>query len=187
MAGSSCLGQAGGPGRIAAGASLQPRCAAACGCVSPGRAQLRVARKHAPGPWHEAAVPQRRAAPRPRAPPRPPARPPQAFNHLGPSPWSLCSAFSTQASVPLAPEPPVQAASSADSVTLQWSAPPDNGAAISSYTLEVDDGRGGDFRLAYTGLDTTATVAGLQVRGVWGVGQGWGDLSGSPGTGRGVL
>ncbi|KIZ02144.1 fibronectin type III domain containing 3A, partial [Monoraphidium neglectum] len=85
-----------------------------------------------------------------------------AYNTLGPSPWSLCSAFSTQASVPSAPEPPVQVASSSDSVTLQWTAPPDNGAAISGYTLEVDDGRGGDFRLAYTGSNTKATVEGLQ-------------------------
>jgi hypothetical protein len=57
----------------------------------------------------------------------------------------------------------VQVASSSDSVTLQWTAPPDNGAAISGYTLEVDDGRGGDFRLAYTGSNTKATVEGLQV------------------------
>ncbi len=90
---------------------------------------------------------------------------PQAFNFLGPSPWSLCSAFSTQASVPAAPDPPVQVSSTSDAVTLRWAAPPDNGAPITGYTLEVDDGAGGDFRLAYSGPDTAAAVTGLQVGG----------------------
>ncbi|KAI8476074.1 MAG: fibronectin type III [Monoraphidium minutum] len=85
-----------------------------------------------------------------------------AFNQLGPSPWSLCSAFTTQASVPAAPEPPLQVSSSADSVSLRWAAPPDNGDPISGYTLEVDDGAGGEFRLAYSGPDTAATVSRLK-------------------------
>ena len=89
--------------------------------------------------------------------------PTQAFNQLGPSPWSLCSAFSTQASVPAAPESPMQASATADAVTLQWAAPADNGASISSYSVEVDDGLGGEFRLAYSGPHICAVVKGLKV------------------------
>ncbi|GBF99904.1 hypothetical protein Rsub_12812 [Raphidocelis subcapitata] len=85
-----------------------------------------------------------------------------AFNALGPSPWSLCSAFSTQASVPAAPEPPARVACTSDTATLAWAPPADNGAPISGYTLEVDDGRGGDFRIAHTGAECRATVAGLR-------------------------
>jgi hypothetical protein len=117
----------------------------------------------------------------------------QAFNQLGPSPWSLLSAFSTQASVPTAPDPPVHVGSSADAVTLQWVPPAENGAPISGYTLEVDDGRGGDFRLAYTGGDTSTTVAGLQVGrrpgGLepWGLGRGSGDVpAGAPAVADGA-
>jgi hypothetical protein len=51
-----------------------------------------------------------------------------------------------------------------DSATLQWSPPHDNGAPISCYTLEVDDGRGGEFRLAYSGAQCKAVVKQLQVR-----------------------
>lgn len=32
---------------------------------------------------------------------------------------------------------------------MQWEAPFDGGSEISSYELEVDDGRGGEFRLAH--------------------------------------
>lgn len=63
--------------------------------------------------------------------------------------------------MPSAPDPPAQTAASADSVTLCWRPPADNGAPISGYTLEVDDGRGGDFRLAYSGGGTAASVGGL--------------------------
>lgn len=136
---------------------------AAAGCVllrSKAHQQLDSSRL---GPQGGALGPPARQRVFPTPFPSPRATP-QGFNHLGPSPWSLCSAFSTQASVPAAPEPPAQAGCSADSVTLQWAAPADNGAPVSGYTLEVDDGRGGEFRLAYSGLGTAATVAGLQVR-----------------------
>lgn len=86
----------------------------------------------------------------------------RSFNVLGGGPWSLPSTFTTQASVPAQPDPPVQVASSKDAATLQWRPPADNGAVISCYQLEVDDGRGGEFRLAFTGLDTQCVVAKLQ-------------------------
>jgi hypothetical protein len=49
-----------------------------------------------------------------------------------------------------------------DAATLQWRPPAENGAAISCYQLEVDDGRQGEFRLAYTGMDTQCVVQKLQ-------------------------
>eukprot|EP00879_Flechtneria_rotunda_P003440 GHRR01003669.1.p1 GENE.GHRR01003669.1~~GHRR01003669.1.p1 ORF type:complete len:1144 (+),score=472.39 GHRR01003669.1:203-3634(+) len=86
----------------------------------------------------------------------------RSSNVLGCGPWSLPSTFTTQASVPAAPDPPRQVASTKDSATLVWHAPADNGAAITCYQLEVDDGRQGEFRLAYTGTETKATVNKLQ-------------------------
>ncbi|KAF8059974.1 FNDC3B [Scenedesmus sp. PABB004] len=83
------------------------------------------------------------------------------FSALGAGPWSLPSTFTTQASVPAAPEPPLQVGCSKDAATLQWRAPPDNGAPVSSYTLEMDDGRGGDFRLAAAGPATSASLTNL--------------------------
>lgn len=50
-----------------------------------------------------------------------------------------------------------------DTTTLQWSPPADNGAVVSCYQLEVDDGRQGEFRLAYTGPETHCIVQQLQV------------------------
>ncbi|KAF6257140.1 fibronectin type III [Scenedesmus sp. NREL 46B-D3] len=86
----------------------------------------------------------------------------RSFNVLGCGPWSLPSTFTTQASVPAQPEPPVQVASSKDAATLQWRPPAENGALISCYQLEVDDGRQGEFRLAYTGLELQCVVQKLQ-------------------------
>lgn len=54
--------------------------------------------------------------------------------------------------------------STQDSATIQWQAPADNGAVVSCYQLEIDDGRQGEYRLAYTGHDTHCTVQQLQVR-----------------------
>lgn len=66
--------------------------------------------------------------------------------------------------MPLAPDAPQQAGAAADAVALSWAPPHANGAPISGYTLEVDDGRGGPFVLAYSGTATSATVGGLRVR-----------------------
>jgi hypothetical protein len=49
-----------------------------------------------------------------------------------------------------------------DTATLQWRPPAENGAVISCYQLEVDDGRQGEFRLAYTGLEQQCVVQKLQ-------------------------
>lgn len=134
----------------------------------------------------------------------------QAINYLGESPLSLCSGFSTQATVPSQPDGPVVAANTEvrtvalcfhmaccastwhacivlkiasqffsrnmwrcmapdtffwliqTSLTLSWTAPADNGSPISAYVLEADDGRGGDFHLAYAGINQTHTVTGLR-------------------------
>lgn len=51
-----------------------------------------------------------------------------------------------------------------DTTTLQWSSPPDNGSLVTCYQLEVDDGSGGEFRLAYTGPQQRCVVKQLQVR-----------------------
>lgn len=52
-----------------------------------------------------------------------------------------------------------------ESVTLSWSPPHDNGSAINFYTLEMDDGRGGDFARVHGGQgdQLSAAVTGLQV------------------------
>jgi hypothetical protein len=49
-----------------------------------------------------------------------------------------------------------------DSATLEWEAPHDCGAPISCYTLERDDGRGGEFSVAYCGPQRRVTVSKLQ-------------------------
>lgn len=87
---------------------------------------------------------------------------PQAVNAIGESVWSKAASFSTVASVPEQPSAPAAASASSDSVTMQWRAPHDNGDPISQYRLERDDGKGGDFDLAYTGLECRAQVGGLQ-------------------------
>lgn len=86
----------------------------------------------------------------------------QAVNEIGESLWSKAVSFTTQASVPDQPAPPTAASATADSVTMQWQPPRDNGEPISQYRLERDDGRSGDFELAYTGPDCEALVGGLQ-------------------------
>lgn len=55
-----------------------------------------------------------------------------------------------------------QVAQSQDSVTLQWATPWANGAAITRYVLQMDDGMGGEFHTKYAGADNEARVAGLK-------------------------
>ncbi len=52
-------------------------------------------------------------------------------------------------------------AQSEDSVTLQWATPWANGAPITRYVLQMDDGMGGEFHTKYAGADNEATVGGL--------------------------
>ncbi|KAG2434770.1 hypothetical protein HXX76_007655 [Chlamydomonas incerta] len=86
----------------------------------------------------------------------------QAINPLGEGPFSLCSAYTTQATVPVAPEPPVVQTASSSTLTLAWAPPADNGSPITGYCLERDDGGSGDFTLEYAGPNTSHTVKGLK-------------------------
>eukprot|EP00198_Chlamydomonas_reinhardtii_P010739 XP_001700076.1 predicted protein [Chlamydomonas reinhardtii] len=86
----------------------------------------------------------------------------QAINPLGEGPFSLCSAYTTQATVPAAPEPPVVQTASSSTITLAWAPPADNGSPITAYCLERDDGGVGDFTLEYAGPNTSCTVKGLK-------------------------
>ncbi len=47
-------------------------------------------------------------------------------------------------------------------LTLAWTAPADNGSPIVCYTLERDDGAGGDFMHVYAGPNTSHTIKGLR-------------------------
>ncbi|KAG2434872.1 hypothetical protein HYH02_012072 [Chlamydomonas schloesseri] len=86
----------------------------------------------------------------------------QAINPLGEGLFSLCSAYTTQATVPAAPEPPVVQTASSSTMELAWSAPADNGSPITGYCLERDEGGTGDFTLVYAGPNTNCTVKGLK-------------------------
>lgn len=97
----------------------------------------------------------------------------KASNSLGTSPVSMCSSFTTQASVPSPPEAPVVLTTSSNSISLVWWPPQDNGSPITSYLLEVDQGKKvegsvntsshiSNFELAYSGTATTATVNNLK-------------------------
>ncbi|GIL82863.1 hypothetical protein Vretifemale_11765 [Volvox reticuliferus] len=86
----------------------------------------------------------------------------QAVNPLGEGPFSLCSVYTTQATVPAAPEPPVVQAAASNALTLQWTPPPDNGSPIIGYCLERDDGAGSDFMHCYVGPNTWHTVKNLK-------------------------
>lgn len=66
---------------------------------------------------------------------------PQAMTCIGESPYSAPCYTSTQATVPSTPTAPMVAAASETAITVRWEAPADNGAEISGYLLEVDDGR----------------------------------------------
>lgn len=59
-----------------------------------------------------------------------------------------------------AARPPFYAPQTA--LTLAWTAPADNGSPIVCYTLERDDGAGGDFTHVYAGPNTTHTIKGLR-------------------------
>jgi hypothetical protein len=67
--------------------------------------------------------------------------PVQAISVMGESPFSAPTSTSTQATVPTTPGVPVVAAASETSVTLQWEPSQDNGAHLSGYQLDMDDGR----------------------------------------------
>ncbi|GFR50352.1 hypothetical protein Agub_g12561 [Astrephomene gubernaculifera] len=86
----------------------------------------------------------------------------QAINPVGEGPFSLCSAYTTQATVPTQPQPPTVQSATASTLTLRWTPPADNGSPVTGYSLERDDGAGGDFALVYGGPNTTFTLKGLR-------------------------
>ena len=47
---------------------------------------------------------------------------------------------------------------------MGWQAPADNGAAVSDFQLECDDGSGGPFRRVFTGMAGKHAISGLKVR-----------------------
>ena len=64
----------------------------------------------------------------------------QARNEIGESEWSEQAAFQTRATVPNQPNPPALVGATATAVTLHWPAARDNGAPITHYLLERDNG-----------------------------------------------
>lgn len=76
----------------------------------------------------------------------------RASNYEGTGPWGPPCAYFTSAGVPAAPAYLAPADVAEDSVTLQWEAPFDGGSEITSYELEMDDGRGGEFGLVHRAL-----------------------------------
>ncbi|GLI67326.1 hypothetical protein VaNZ11_011513, partial [Volvox africanus] len=86
----------------------------------------------------------------------------QAVNPIGEGPFSLCSVYTTQATVPAAPDPPAVQAAASNALTVQWTPPPDNGSPIIGYCLERDDGVGSDFMHCYVGPNTWHTVKHLK-------------------------
>ncbi|KAK3737398.1 hypothetical protein QZH41_019942 [Actinostola sp. cb2023] len=86
-----------------------------------------------------------------------------AINSQGNSKWSEIAMFTTTPERPGRPSPPtLQGKSKVTSFTLVWGHPDDTGgAAISKYTLEMDDGKGGSFKEAYSGLECEQTINSL--------------------------
>lgn len=87
----------------------------------------------------------------------------RAINEEGLGEFSDACCVSTTAGAPAPPGPPScsERGSTEDSVTLSWPASAENGSPIERYVLEIDDGSGGDYRIAYSGLEATCTVSGL--------------------------
>ena len=87
----------------------------------------------------------------------------QATNSLGPSDWSSTSTFVTQAGLPAQPQAPEVVGSTPHSLTLHWRSPADNGAPITDFQLESDDGQGLGYRRVFTGSALEHALHGLQV------------------------
>ncbi|CAG5114887.1 unnamed protein product, partial [Candidula unifasciata] len=52
-----------------------------------------------------------------------------------------------------------------NSVTIAWA--PQMGSVVEAYTLELDDGHGGDFRVVYVGREVLCTVDGLHFNSIY--------------------
>lgn len=71
----------------------------------------------------------------------------KAVNAIGESSWSKISSFKTQPSVPSTPDAPVVASVTPNSVVLLWPPVSSNGADVSGYQVEMDDGEGSDLQM----------------------------------------
>ncbi|CAG9462552.1 unnamed protein product [Pedinophyceae sp. YPF-701] len=83
-----------------------------------------------------------------------------AESAAGVGPQSAPVQVATAASVPSAPAAPRVAGQTTSSLRLAWAAPAANGAPITSYTVERDDG--GGYLVVYVGPDTTHQALGLE-------------------------
>ncbi|KAG0600368.1 hypothetical protein M758_11G028000 [Ceratodon purpureus] len=85
-----------------------------------------------------------------------------ATNSVGRSSFSKDAKYTTDASVPAAPEAPSLLSASATSMTVEWQEPSNSGSPITAYTLEHDDGESGPFTSVYTGEKRQYTMEGLK-------------------------
>lgn len=85
-----------------------------------------------------------------------------AINCIGESPFSPIATFSTQATVPSAPENLTVSSSGQDSAVLQWEAVAGNGAEVSGYQVMMDDGQGGDFNFVGHTQEPQFAISGLR-------------------------
>jgi len=85
-----------------------------------------------------------------------------AVNAVGQGPYSAVSAVSTPAGVPATPAAPTPTAGNGQ-VSLSWTAPSDNGSAITDYLVYYATSAGGTYTLFSDGVSTTtsATVTSL--------------------------
>jgi hypothetical protein len=86
----------------------------------------------------------------------------QAINCIGESPFTAPTSFTTQASVPATPEAPSIVSCGQDSVVLRWPAVADNGAEVTGYAVEMDDGAGGEFSFVGHSVEPHFALAGLR-------------------------
>jgi len=85
-----------------------------------------------------------------------------AINCIGEGPFSPIATFSTQATVPSAPESLAVSSSGQDSVVVQWEAVAGNGAEVSGYQVMMDDGQGGDFNFVGRTQESQFAMTGLR-------------------------
>ena len=88
----------------------------------------------------------------------------QAVNKIGESGWSFVADHETKATVPGQPDEPYSMSKTANGAVIEWGAPPSNGAPVTEYQLQMDDGRHGDFSAVYTGPALRYKAERLQVR-----------------------
>ena len=110
----------------------------------------------------------------------------RARNSAGSGPWSPSGTGSPQAVAPEAPSKPAVRAGSATSLVVSWTAPADNGAALTDYDVQYRRFGASSWRAwGHDGPHRRTTITGLQDRWTYEVqvqarnAQGWGGWSGS--------